>query len=154
MSDELSPADAVARCQIILSHAWMVRTFVKHSEVTEDFPELMGIVRSVFDTARSLESRVDDPKAYIHQLRKKIGKLRAAAAKFRHDAPLASDHTNFKQAVISMDGCVAELEGILALFPPPAPPPMPRSFRPAALSGTLGSASEQADTAPTAETPE
>lgn len=154
MSDELSPPDAVARCQIILSHAWMVRTFVKHSEVTEDFPELMGIVRSVFDTARSLESRVDDPKAYINQLRKKIGKLRAAAAKFRHDAPLASDHTNFKQAVISMDGCVAELEGILALFPPPAPPPMPRSFRPAALSGTLGSASEQADTDPTAETPE
>lgn len=141
----MSPAEAVARCQIILAHAWMVRTFVKHSDVTEEFPELMGIVRSVFDTARSLESRVDDPEAYLKQLRKKIGKLRAAAAEFRRDAPLASDHTNFKQAVISIDGCVAELEGILALFPPPAPPPMPRSFRPAAVSGTLESSSDPAD---------
>lgn len=154
MSEELSPAEAVARCQIILAHAWMVRTFVKHSEVTEEFPELMGIVRSVFDTARSLESRVEDPKAYIHQLRKKIGKLRAAAAKFRHDAPLASDHTNFKQAVISMDGCVAELEGILALFPPPAPPPLPRSFRPAAVSGTLESSSDSDGAEQTAESDE
>lgn len=152
MSAELSPAAAVARCQLILAHAWMVRTFVKHNEVTEDFPELMGIVRSVFDTARSLESRVDDPEAYLKQLRKKIGKLRAAAAQFRHDAPLASDHTNFKQAVISMDGCVAELEGILALFPPPAPPPLPRSFRPAAVSGTLESRSEAADTDETDDT--
>lgn len=154
MSEELSPAETVARCQIILAHAWMVRTFVKHSDVTEDFPELMGIVRSVFDTARSLESRVEDPKAYIHQLRKKIGKLRAAAAKFRHDAPLASDHTNFKQAVISMDGCVAELEGILALFPPQAPPPLPRSFRPAGVSGTLESSSDSDGAEQTAESDE
>ena len=51
---------AVARCQIILAHAWMVRTFVKHSEVVEDFPELMHIVRTVFDTCRALETRKGD----------------------------------------------------------------------------------------------
>lgn len=125
----LSPAGAVARCQMIFAHAWMVRTFVKHSDTVEDFPELMQIVRTVFDTSRALESKVDSPDEYLTTLRKKIGKLRAAAEQFRQDAPVASDHTNFRQAVISMDGCVTELEAILESFPPPAPPPMPAKFQ-------------------------
>lgn len=109
-----SPAVAVARCQTILAHAWMVRTFVKHSSEVEDFPELMELARTVFDASRALETKVNDPPGYLQMLRKKIGKLRRAADQFRHDAPLASGHTNFQQAVISIDGCVAELEAILA----------------------------------------
>ncbi len=135
----LSPDDAVDRCQIMFAHAWMVRTFVKHSEVVEDFPELMQIVRAVFDTSRALEPKVSEPKEYLAALRKKIGKLRAAADQFRADAPGASDHTNFRQAVISMDGCVEELERILALFPPPPPPAMPANFRRAAASSSVES---------------
>ena len=119
----------MARCQVIFAHAWMVRTFVKHSDVVEDFPELMQIVRTVFDTCRALEPKVGEPIEYLATLRKKIGKLREAAAQFRHDAPLASDHTNFHQAVISMDGCVGELEAILKSFPAAAPPAMPANFR-------------------------
>lgn len=114
----MSPADAVIRCEKIMAHAWMVRTFIKHSSEVEDFPELMGIVRSVFDTARALETRVQDPAAYLHMLRKKIGKLRSAATEFRADAPQASTHTNFQQAVISMDTCVQELESILQSIAP------------------------------------
>ena len=91
----------------------MVRTFVKHSEEVEEFPELMGIVRAVFDTSRALETRADDPPAYLKMLRKKIGKLRQAAEQFRRDAPLASTHTNFQQAVVSMDACIEELESLL-----------------------------------------
>jgi len=117
----LSPEQAVARSQTIMAHAWMVRTFVKHSPEVEDFPELMDLVRTVFDLSRALETRVSDPAAYLHMLRKKIGKLRAAAAKFRIDAPHASGHTNFRQAVLSIDACVAELEELLAAVPP-APP--------------------------------
>ncbi len=135
-------AEAVARCQIVFAHAWMVRTFVKHSEVVEEFPELMQIVRTVFDTSRALESKIDDPAAYLTTLRKKIAKLRAAADQFRADAPGASDHTNFRQAVISMDGCVDELERILALFPPPPPPAMPANFRRAAASSSVEAPSE------------
>lgn len=104
---------SVERSETIMAHAWMVRTFVKHSTEVEEFPELMDIVRTVFDTARALETRIHDPAAYLHMLKKKIGKLRKAAEKFRQDAPLASDHTNFKQAVISMDACVRELEEVL-----------------------------------------
>ena len=125
---KLSPAEAVTRCQIIFAHAWMVRTFVKHSEVIDDFPELMQIVRTVFDTSRALEPKVAEPTAYLATLRKKIGKLKAAAVQFGVDAPQASDHTNFRQAVISMDGCVVELESILNSFPPPPIPSMPANF--------------------------
>src|SRR5438552_4498887 len=117
----LSLEQAAARCQAVMAHAWMVRTFVKHSPEVEGFPELMEVVRTVFDTSRALETRADDPAGYLAMLRKKIGKLRKATDKFRHDAPLASDHTNFKQAVLSIDACVAELEEILAEAPVPRP---------------------------------
>jgi hypothetical protein len=99
----------------------MVRTFVKHSPEVEQFPELMEIVRNVFDLSRALETRADDPPAYLQMLKKKIGKLRKAADKFRHDAPLASTHTNFQQAVLSMDACVAALDDILAAVPAATP---------------------------------
>lgn len=109
----MTPVEAVQRCEQLMSHAWMVRTFVKHSPEVEDFPELMGVVRTVFDMSRALETRVNDPAGYLHMLRKKIGKLRTAAAEFRKDAPIASTHTNFQQAVISLDACVHELEAVL-----------------------------------------
>ena len=89
------------------------RTIFKHSDEVEDFPELMGLVRAVFDTARALETRVDDPPGYLRMLRKKLGKLRKAAEQFRVDAAEASTHTNFKQAVISLDACVQQLEELL-----------------------------------------
>ena len=104
----MATAETIERCQKIMANAWMVRTFIKHCEEVEDFPELMGIVRSVFDTAMALETRLEDPDAYMKMLAKKIGKLRKAADQFREDAPLASTHTNFKQAVISIDFCIAE----------------------------------------------
>jgi hypothetical protein len=109
-------SDSVARCQTVLAHAWMVRTFVKHSPEVEVFPELMEIARTVFDVSRALETRLNDPTAYFQILRKKIGKLRKAVDQFRHDAPLASGHTNFQQAVISIDAVVCELELILQGF--------------------------------------
>jgi hypothetical protein len=133
----LSPSEAVDRCQTIFAHAWMVRTFVKHSETVEDFPELMQIVRTVFDTSRALEPKVNEPAEYLATLRKKISKLRAAADQFRTDAPVASDHTNFRQAVISMDGCIAELDAVIKMFPPPPPAALPANFRPGLASGNV-----------------
>ena len=109
---DFTPQELVSRCQTVMAHAWMVRTFIKHSDEVEDFPELMGIVRAVFDTARALETREGDPSGYFHMLGKKLGKLRKAAEQFCIDAETASTHTNFKQAVISMDACVEELESL------------------------------------------
>lgn len=103
----------VARCQQVMAHAWMVRTFIKHSDEVEDYPELMNIVRSVFDTARALESRVADPAGYVRMLSKKIGKLRTATRNFREDAIKASTHMNFQQAVTSIEAALWELEELL-----------------------------------------
>ena len=109
--DRLS--EIVDECQDVMAHAWMVRTFVKHSEEVEDFPELMGVVRAVFDTSRALETRLQDPAGNIKMLGKKIGRMRRATEQFRGDAPLASTHTNFVQAVRSIDLCVTRLEQLL-----------------------------------------
>jgi hypothetical protein len=108
-----SPQQLVERAQLVMAHAWMVRTFIKHSEEALEFPELMGIVRAVFDTACALETRIEDPAGYFQMLAKKIGKLRKASEQFAIDAPQASAHTNFQQAVISMNACIDELEQLL-----------------------------------------
>ena len=110
----LTPERAVERCQAVFAHAWMVRTFVKHSPEVEEFPELMQVVRTVFDVSRAVESRTAEPVAYFHQLRKKMRRLKEAAAQFRQDAPVASDHTNFRLAVLSLEACVQEWEQLLA----------------------------------------
>ena len=108
------PCDLARRCEGPLAHAWMVRTFVKHSEEAEDFPELMGVARSVFDLSMALESRAADEAAFRKMLSKKLPKLRKAAEQFAEDAPAASTHTNFQQAVVSIRAAVetlaAELE--------------------------------------------
>jgi hypothetical protein len=116
MPDLATPAEVVERCDEIMSHAWMVRTFIKHSEEVEDFPELdglMGIVRSVFDASRALETRVDDPAGYLKMLGKKIGKLKAAVVEFERDAFEVSEHTNFVMAVRSVQVCARDLEALL-----------------------------------------
>ncbi|MEO2015440.1 MAG: amidohydrolase [Fuerstiella sp.] len=104
----------VERFQKTMAHAWMVRTFIKHCDEVEDYPELMGIVRSVFDMSRAIESKTDDPRAYFKFARKKIGKLRKAAEQFQQDAWSASTHTNFQQAVCSVQYATEQMENILA----------------------------------------
>lgn len=126
----------VARCQAILAHAWMVRTFVKHSPEAEEFPELLELPRAVFDLSRALETRVEDPAGYFKMLDKKLAGLKRASQQFAQDAPLASVHTNFQQAVISIATCVTDLSELLARHytPPPIPPsprPQPRPTPPA-----------------------
>jgi hypothetical protein len=108
--------DIVSRCNEIMSHAWMVRTFVKHSEEVEDYPELdglMGVARTIFDACRALETQVNDPAKYLHMLRKKIGRLKKASIEFERDAKQVSVHTNFMMAIRSTQICVRELEELL-----------------------------------------
>ena len=119
--------EIVQRCDEVLAHAWMVRTFIKHCEEIDDYAELMGIVRSVFDISRALETRLADPVAYLRMLHKKLSKLRKASEQFQTDALKASTHTNFQQAVKSMNVCVRELQSLsvrgqelLAALPPGA----------------------------------
>jgi uncharacterized membrane protein (UPF0182 family) len=98
----------------LFAHLWMVRTFVKHSPEVEDFPELMQVVRAIFDASRAVETHRADPADYVRMVKKKRVKLRAAAEQFKKDAPLASDHTNFKMAVRSLDAALDALDRLLS----------------------------------------
>ena len=100
--------------QKTMAHAWMVRTFIKHCDEVDDYPELMGIVRAVFDMSRAIETKTDDPAVYFKFVSKKIGKLRKAAEQFQQDAWSASTHTNFQQAVISVLYATEQMEQLLA----------------------------------------
>lgn len=110
----LTPKAVVARCNRVMAHAWMVRTFVKHSEEAEEYPDLYLLARTVFDMARALETRLDDPAGYLRMLRKKLGRLGRATEAFRAEVAQASEHTNWKMAVASIEGCVADLRELLA----------------------------------------
>lgn len=133
MLHRMTPEEAMHRCQQLMSHAWMVRTFIKHSPEVEDFPELMGIVRSVFDLSRALETQLENPEKYLLMLRRKLSKLKASVKQFAEDAARISDHTNFKMAVDSIRIVTSDLEAILKACPvgPQAPPPVKLPGRPA-----------------------
>ena len=107
------PSFIASQIDGIFSHLWMVRTFVKHAPETEDFPELMHVVRAIFDASRAIEAHREDPADYIRMVKKKRAKLRAAAEQFQKDAPLASDHTNFKMAVRSLEAALDALDRML-----------------------------------------
>ncbi|GIT28010.1 MAG: hypothetical protein Ct9H300mP1_00560 [Planctomycetaceae bacterium] len=109
--DQLS--EIVDECQDVMAHAWMVRTFVKHSEEVEDFSPVdggrAGCVRHVTCTGDAAAG-----PGWLHQDARQENRPDAAATEqFRGDAPLASTHTNFVQAVRSIDLCVTRLEQLL-----------------------------------------
>ena len=110
-----TPEQLVVRCQQVMAHAWMVRTFVKHSSEGEDFPELLEVARMIFDLSLALEPRLTQPAAYFKMLGKKLHKLRKAVEQFAIDAPVASTHTNFVMAVVSSRACCEELERLLPI---------------------------------------
>lgn len=103
------------RINVVVAHVWMVRTFLKHAEEIEDDPERMRVPRTLFDFARAIETRYasGDAEGYLKMVRKKLSKLRAAADDFAADVDNISSHTNFKQAALSLSGCVEQIEEIL-----------------------------------------
>jgi hypothetical protein len=112
----VSPEEAVERLKVVLAHAWMVRTFLKHADEIQDDEELLDVPRTVFDYTRAVEPAYQrkDVKDYLHRIRGKLPKLRRAAELFAREFRRASDHTNFQMASLSLTGCVRQIEEILA----------------------------------------
>ncbi len=104
------------RADALLSHVWMVRTFIKHSEEVEDDPELSEVQRTLYDYMLALGSawQSQDAEAYLKQARKKLAKLRKATDDFAEIQPEVSTHMNFKMAVVSLQNAVAAIEEVLA----------------------------------------
>jgi hypothetical protein len=107
--------DRMRRIDELLSHVWMVRTFVKHSDEATDDDELKDVVRELYDYALALGGPWKEQNAadYLKQARKKLAKLRAAAATFAEIQSEVSTHTNFQMAVVSLNTAVREIGTIL-----------------------------------------
>ena len=103
------------RIDVLLSHVWMVRTFVKHSEEAEEDDELRKIPRALYDYCLALGPAFEarDAEKYLKQAHKKFAKLRRAVADFAEIQPEVSDHTNFKMAVQSLSTVVEDIGHVL-----------------------------------------
>ena len=104
------------RIDALVSHVWMVRTFIKHSEELEDDPELNEVQHTLYDYMLALGSawKAQDEDAYIKQAKKKLGKLRQATNDFAELQPKISTHMSFQMAVRSLQQAVEEIEKVLA----------------------------------------
>jgi hypothetical protein len=98
-----------------ISHVWMVRTFLKHSDEATDDEELAEIHRGLYDFMLALGPSLDsgDAVRYLKIARKKIGKLKATAAAFRELQPEVSGHMNFCMANRSLTLAVQKIEALL-----------------------------------------
>ena len=113
------PADTelMKRIDDCLSHVWMVRTFLKHSDEAADDEELAEVHRELYDYMLALGPSIDagDAKKYLHLARKKFSKLRRISEQFSEIQPEISGHMNFKMAAKSLRIVVSQLEQLLNL---------------------------------------
>jgi len=116
----MTPAEAMKRINVILAHAWMVRTFLKHADEIQEDEEMLEVHRMIFDYIRALERSFQrqDAKEYLHRARGKLPKLKRVADLFAREHRRVSDHTNFEMAAASLSGCVQRIEEILAQVSP------------------------------------
>ncbi len=120
----MNSEEAVRRLNVILAHAWMVRTFLKHADEIQDDVELLEVPRAVFDYIRMVEPSYQrgDWKDYLRRIKGRLPKLRRAAELFGGEYRRVSDHTNFEMAARSLTGCVAAIEEVLAQVPKESAP--------------------------------
>lgn len=131
----MTPADAVARLNTVLAHAWMVRTFLKHADEIQTSEEMLDVPRTLYDSIRAVEPAFQrgDIADYLRRLKGKLPKLRRAAEYFRDHFKTFSPHTNYEMASASLLGVVAQLEEVFAAVDWDAVralPPVPRSAEP------------------------
>jgi hypothetical protein len=111
----MSPDEAMRRIDTLLSHVWMVRTFLKHCDEAEEDDELASVPRALYDYMLALGEplKAGDAAAYLKQAKKKLAKLKQARDLFLEIQPEISSHTNFQMAAQSLDASVREVEQLL-----------------------------------------
>ncbi len=94
----------VAAIDDLVSHVWMVRTFLKHCEEAEEDDELASVHRDLYDFMLALGPALDsgDDTAYLKLCKKKLGKLKRATELFIEIQPEVSGHMNFRMAARSL----------------------------------------------------
>ena len=108
------------RIDALLSHVWMVRTFMKHSQEAEEIEELREVHRELYDYMLALGApwQAQDAGAYLKLAAKKFSKLRNITERFVAEQPDISTHTNFQMAARSLQTAVAEIGEIIGRHAP------------------------------------
>src|SRR4051812_29569163 len=108
----MSPTDLMHAIDTQLSHVWMVRTFLKHSDEAKEDDEVAEVHRELYDYMLALGAPLKEGNAeeYLKIARKKLGKLKKATELFEKIQPEVSGHTNFMMAAASLKAAVAEIE--------------------------------------------
>ncbi|MGI9519464.1 MAG: amidohydrolase [Pirellulaceae bacterium] len=116
MNQQMTDAEKVARLDELISHIWMVRTFLKHCEEAEEDEELREVYRDLYDYMLALGGPTvqGDHTAYLKMAKKKLKRLRGALQLFEEIQPEISSHTNFQMAMTSLKTAVAEVETIVS----------------------------------------
>ena len=98
-----------------VAHVWMVRTFLKHADESEDDEELREIVRDLYDFILAVGplDEAESPEAYLKMAKKKIGKLKRATTLYEEIQPEVSGHTNFVMAARSLRLAVDQIESLI-----------------------------------------
>jgi tRNA A37 N6-isopentenylltransferase MiaA len=98
-----------------LSHVWMVRAFLKHSDEAAEDEELASVHRDLYDYMLALGPSLqeNDPDRYLKMARKKLRRLRRASELFHEIQPEVSGHTNFIMANRSLRIAVERIAQLL-----------------------------------------
>jgi len=106
---------AMERINLLTSHAWMVRQFLKHAEEVQSDVEMLEVHRMIYDYLRAIEPSYQrkDAGEYLRRAKGKLPKLRKVAEFFAQNYRRVSDHTNFQMASISLAFVVQEIEEVL-----------------------------------------
>lgn len=115
LQDVYTPGEAMQRIDTLLSHVWMVRTFLKHSEEAEEDDELADAHRGLYDFMLALGGPLtnNDAETYLKTCRKKWSKFNRSVELFLEIQPEISGHTNFRMAAVSLRDAVEQIRLVL-----------------------------------------
>ena len=105
MSEDESEAwETVRAIDRQVAHLWMVRTFLKHADESEDDEELRSVVRDIYDFILAVGpiDEAETAKGYVKMAKKKLSRLRKATELYEEIQPEVSGHTNFVMAAKSL----------------------------------------------------
>jgi len=111
--------DIVVAIDHQVAHLWMVRTFLKHADESEDDEELRDVVRDIYDfilAVGPIDDSVDDA-TYLKMAKKKLSKLRKATELYEEIQPEVSGHTNFVMAAKSLRLALDSIAEAVARIP-------------------------------------